>query len=130
MLGFSLCTVPFMGFAKCMATCIHHDSVIQCSFTALEFPCVQTIHLHPLPHPLAACGFLCLHREVLIAHTFNITVIQVYALTSNTEEANVEQFYEDLQDLLELAPQKDVLFNTGDWNAKVGSQKIWPWNTK
>ena len=54
---------------------------------------------------------------------FNITVIQVYAPTSNTEEAEVERFYEDLQDLLELAPKKDVLFIIGDWNAKVGSQK-------
>ena len=54
---------------------------------------------------------------------FNITVIQVYALTSNTEEAEVEQFYEDLQDLLELTPKTDVLFITGDWNAKVGSQE-------
>ena len=55
---------------------------------------------------------------------FNITVIQVYAPTSNTEEAEVERFYEDLQDLLELTPQKDVLFITGGWNAKVGSQEI------
>ena len=55
---------------------------------------------------------------------FNITVIQVYALTSNAEEARVEWFYEDLQDLLELIPQKDVLFIIGDWNAKVGSQEI------
>ena len=54
---------------------------------------------------------------------FNITVIQVYAPTSNAEEAKVEQFYEDLQDLLELTPKKDVLFITGDWNAKVGSQE-------
>ena len=49
---------------------------------------------------------------------FNITVIQVYALTSNAEKAEVEQFYEDLQDLLELAPKKDVLFIIGDWNTK------------
>ena len=55
---------------------------------------------------------------------FNIRVIQVYALTSNSEEAEVEWFYEDLQDLLELTPAKDVLFITGDWNAKVGSQGI------
>ena len=55
---------------------------------------------------------------------FNITVIQAYAPTSNTEEAEVEQFYEDLQDLLELTPKKDVLFVIGDWNAKVGIQKI------
>ena len=55
---------------------------------------------------------------------FNITVIQVYAPTSNAEEAEVEQFYEDLQDLLELIPKKDVLFIIGDWNAKVGSQEM------
>ena len=55
---------------------------------------------------------------------FNITVIQVYAPTSNAEEAEVERFYEDLQDLLELTPKNDVLFIIGDWNAKVGSQEI------
>ena len=54
---------------------------------------------------------------------FNITVIQVYTPTSNAEEAEVERFYEDLQDLLELTPKKDVLFIIGDWNAKVGSQE-------
>ena len=54
---------------------------------------------------------------------FNITEIQAYAPTSNTEEAEVKQFYEDLQDLLELTPKKDVLFIIGDWNAKVGSQE-------
>ena len=54
---------------------------------------------------------------------FNITVIQVYAPTNNAEEAEVEQFYEDLQDLLELTPQKDVFFIIGDWNAKVRSQE-------
>ena len=68
---------------------------------------------------------------------FNITVIQVYASTSNAEEAEVEWFYEDLQDLLELTPKKDVLFSIGDSNAKVGSQEtpgvkssrhIWPWS--
>ena len=67
---------------------------------------------------------------------FNITVIQLYAPTSSAEEAEVEQFYEDLQDILELTPKKDVLFITGDWNAKVGSQEIpgvtgkFPWSTK
>ena len=60
-------------------------------------------------------------------------VIQPYAPTSNTEEAEVERFYEDLQDLLELTPKKDVLFIIGDWNAKVGrntwsNRQIWPWN--
>ena len=54
---------------------------------------------------------------------FNITVIQVYAPTSNAEEAEVKWFYEDLQDLLELTPKKEVLFIIGDWNAKVGSQE-------
>ena len=54
---------------------------------------------------------------------FNIRVIQVYAPISNAEEAEVEWFYEDLQDLLELKPKKDVLFIIGDWNAKVGSQQ-------
>ena len=54
---------------------------------------------------------------------FNITVIQVYASTNNAKEAEVEWFYEDLQDL-ELTPKKDVLFIIGDWNAKVGSQEI------
>ena len=54
---------------------------------------------------------------------FNITVIQVYAPTSNTEEGEVERFYEDLQDLLELTPKRGALFIIGDWNAKVGSQE-------
>ena len=67
---------------------------------------------------------------------FNITIIQVCALTSIAKEAEVEWFYEDLQDFLELRPKKDVLFITGVWNAKVGSQEIsshrqiWPWSTK
>ena len=68
---------------------------------------------------------------------FNIMVTQVYTPTSNAEEAEVEQFYEDLQDRLDLTPKKDVLFIIWDWNAKVGSQetpgvvgKYWPWNTE
>ena len=67
---------------------------------------------------------------------FNITVIQVYAPTSNTEEAEVEWFYEDLKDVLELTLKIDVLFIIGDWNAKVGRQdtwsnrQVWPWSTK
>ena len=56
---------------------------------------------------------------------FTITVIQVYAPTRNAEEAEVEWFYEDLQDLLELTPKKDVLSITGDWNVKAGSQDTW-----
>ena len=55
---------------------------------------------------------------------FNITVIQAYAPTNNAEEAEVEWFYKDLEDLLDLTPQKDFLFIIGDWNAKVGSQEI------
>ena len=69
--------------------------------------------------------------------SFSITAIQVYAPTSNAEEAEVERFYEDLQELLELTPKKDVLFIIGDWNAKAGSQEIsqsnrqvWPLSTK
>ena len=68
---------------------------------------------------------------------FNITVIQVYAPTTNAEEAELEMFYDDLQELLELTPHKDVLFIIGDWNAKTGSQEIpwvnrqiWPWSTE
>ena len=61
--------------------------------------------------------------DININIPFTITVILVYASTSKAEEAEVEQFYEDVQDLLELIPQKDVLFIIGDWNAKVGSQK-------
>ena len=67
---------------------------------------------------------------------FKIRVNQVYAPTSNAEAAEVERFYDDIQDLLELTPKKDVLFIIGDWNAKVGSQgtpvvmQIWPWNTE
>ena len=66
----------------------------------------------------------------------NITVIQVCALTNNAKEAEYEQYYVDLQDLLELTHKKDVLFTTRDWNAKVGSQEIsevtgnWPWSTE
>ena len=66
---------------------------------------------------------------------FNITVIQVYAQTSNAEEAEVERFYEDLQDPVELTPKKDVLFIIGDWNAKVrrntwSNRQIGPWNAE
>ena len=71
----------------------------------------------------------CSHNNTIISihvqgKPFNITVIQLYAPTNNAEEAEVERFYEDLQDLLELTPKKDVLFIIGDWNAKVRSQEI------
>ena len=66
---------------------------------------------------------------------FNTTVIQVYAPTTEAEETEVDQFYEDLQDLLELTPKKDILFFIGDWNANVGrdtqnNRQVWPWSTK
>ena len=74
-------------------------------------------------------------RSLLVSKA-NHSIIQVYALTDNAEEAEVESFYKDLQDCLELTPQKDVLFIIGDWNAKVRSQdtwsdgQIWPWSTE
>ena len=61
---------------------------------------------------------------LFLRQTIQITVFQVYALISNAEEAEVERFYEELQDLLKLTPQKDILFIIGDWNAKVGSQEL------
>ena len=73
---------------------------------------------------------ICVHFQ---DKPFSITEVQVYALTSKAEEAEVEQFYEGLQDLLELTQKKDVLIIIGDWNAKVGGQKtpgIWPWSTE
>ena len=75
----------------------------------------------------AVCGCNLKNNRMISVHfqgkPFNITVIQVYAMTSNAEEAEVERYYEDLQDLLELTLKKDVLFIRGDWNAKVGSQE-------
>ena len=65
-------------------------------------------------------GMISVHFQ---GKSFNITITQVYAPTTNTEEAELKQFYEDLQDLLELTPKKDVLFIIGNWNAKVGSQE-------
>ena len=77
---------------------------------------------------------ICVHFQ---GKPFNIMVIQAYAPTSNAEETEVEWFYEDLQDLLELTPKEDVLFIIADWNAKVGSQEtpgvtvqIWHWSTE
>ena len=76
----------------------------------------------------AVLGCNLINNRMISVHfqgkPFNITVIQVYALTSNAEETEVEQFYENLQDLLELTSKKDVHFIIGNWNAKVGSQEI------
>ena len=75
----------------------------------------------------AVLGYSLKNDRMISVHfqgkPFNIMVIQAYAPTDNAEEAEVEWFYEDLQDLLELTPQKDILFIIGDWNAKVGSQE-------
>ena len=75
----------------------------------------------------AVLGYNLKNDRIISVHfqgkPFNITVIQVYAPTSNTEEGEIERFYEDLQDLLELTPPKEVFFITGDWNAKVESQE-------
>ena len=76
----------------------------------------------------SVCGCILKNDSMISVHfqgnAFNIIVIQVYAPTSNAEEAEVEWFYENLQDLLERTPKKDVLFIKGDWNGKVGSQEI------
>ena len=75
--------------------------------------------------PNAVLGYSLKNDRMISVHLqgkpFNITVIQVYAPTINAEEAEVERFYEDLQDFLELTPKEDVFFTIGDWNAKVGS---------
>ena len=77
--------------------------------------------------PSAVLGYSLKNNRMISVHfqgkPFNITVIQAYALTSNAEEAEVEQFYEDLQDLQEVTHKKDVLLMMGDWNAKVGSEE-------
>ena len=76
----------------------------------------------------AVLGCILKNNRMISVHfqgkPFNITVIQVFALTNNAEEGEVEWFYEDLQDLVELTPKKEVFFIIGDWNAKVGSQEI------
>ena len=81
-----------------------------------------TVGKNPLEENLKNDRMISVHFQ---GKPFNVTVIQVYAPTSKAEEAEVERFYEDLRDLLELTPKKDVLFTIGDWNAKVGSQEIW-----
>ena len=80
-----------------------------------------TVGKNPLEENLKNDRMISVHFR---GKPFNVTVIQVYAPTTNATEADVERFYDDLQDLLELTPKKDVLFIIGDWNAKVGSQEI------
>ena len=98
-------------------------AVTICSdFGALQNKVWHCFHCFPIYFPKSD-GTRC-HGLHFQGKPFNITVIQDYAPTNNTEEAEVERFYEDLQDLLELTPKKDVLFIIGDGNAKVGSQEI------
>ena len=100
----------------------HH--IYYCGQESLQRNGVAIIVTNRVRNAVLGCN---LHDRMIAVRfqgkPFNITVIQVYALTSNVEEAEVEWFYEDLQDLLELTPKKDVLFIIGDWNAKVGSQE-------
>ena len=95
----------------------HQQCKSVCSLFSTPFPAFIVCRLFDDGHSdrISVC---------FLGKPFNITVIQVYAPTSNAEEAYVEQFYEDLQDLLELTPKKDDLFIIGDWNEKVGSQEI------
>ena len=111
---------------------------------SLMFPALAGGVLYHLCHlgssRNAVFGYNLKNDRMISVHfqskAFNITIIQVYALATNAEEAEVERFYKDLQDLLELTPQKDVLFIVGDWNAKIGSQEtsgvtgVWPWSTE
>ena len=89
---------------------------------------VLSLHSHPpLPLPLATTDLtieFCLCERTLSRELHSVNLLLVYALTNNAEEAEVEWCYEDLWDLLELTPKKDVLFIIGDWNAKVGCQEI------
>ena len=82
----------------------------------------STVGKNPLEENLKNDRMISVHFQ---GKSFNVTVIQVYAPISSAGEAEVGRFYEDLQDLLELTLKKDVLFITGDWNTKVGSQEIW-----
>ena len=101
-------------------------SVLTSRFVSLSCPLsVRAPVLHVFISAVLGCS-LKNDRTIFVrfqGKPFSITVIQVYAPTSNAEEAEVEWFYEDLKDLLELTPKKDVLFIIGDWNAKVGSQE-------
>ena len=93
-------------------------------FSSVQF-CHSVMYNSLRPHESQQCGTWVQSQKQqnnLCSFPFNITVIQVSALTTNAEEAEVEQFYEDLQDLLELTPKKYVLFIIGDWNARVESQ--------
>ena len=109
--------------------------IYQCGKESLRRNGVALIVNKRVQNALLGCNLK--HDRMISVHfqdkTFKIIVIQVYALTTNAEEAKVEQFYEDLQDLLELTQKKDVLIIIGDWNAKVGGQEtpgIWPWSTE
>ena len=103
----------------------HDHYIYQCGKESLRRNGVALIVNKRVQNAVLGCNLK--NDRMISAHfqgkPFNITVIQAYAPTNNAEEAEVEQFYEDLQDLLELISKKDVLFITEDWNAKVGSQE-------
>ena len=101
------------------------DYIYYCGQESLRRNGVATIINKRIWNAVLGCNLK--NNRIISIHfqgkPLNVTVIQVYALTSNAEEAEVEWFYEDLQDFVELTPKKDVLFIIGDWNAKVGSQE-------
>ena len=114
------------------------DHYIYCGQESLRRNGVAMIVYKRVQNGVLGCN-LKNHRMISVrfqGKLFSIMVIQVYAPTSNAEEAEGEWFYEDLQDILELTPKKDVLLIIEDWNAKVGSRdtwsngQIWPWSTK
>ena len=103
-----------------------HHFICYCRQESLRRNGVALIVNKRVPNAVLMCS-LKNNRMISVCfqgEPFNITVIQVYALTSNAEEAEVERFYEELQDLIELILKTDVLFIMGDWNAKIGSQEI------
>ena len=115
-------THPLTKLEKGMA---NHFSIYYCGQESLGRNGVALIVNKRVQNAILGCNLK--NDRMISVHfqgkPFRITVIQVYAPTSNAEEAEVKRFYEDLQDLLELTPKKDVLFIIGDWNAKVGSQE-------
>ena len=114
--------------SKNIYVCKYREESFRYAHQKLYFP-LQSFFtsLHIIYSPISHRNYILKNDRMISVHfqgkPLNITVLQVYAPTSNAEEAEVEWFYEDLQDLLEIIPQKDVLFIIGDWNAKVGSQE-------
>ena len=107
----------FLGTYRAFATYCEQESLIRNGVSLIVNRRVQNA---VLGCSLKNDKMICVYFQ---GKLFNITVIQVYVPTANAKEAEVEWFYDDLQDLLKLIPKKDVLFIIGDWNAKVGSQE-------